>query len=477
MKPRYNYDRHTNIVCTLGPATNSIEAMETLLGAGMDIARLNLSHGTLEEHADFVRSIREAARRLNRRPAIVMDLPGPKFRIGKLAGDWVELKQDDLVTLTSRQVAGTEALLPVNLPNLASDVNPGDTVLLADGAMRLEVVGVQGSDVVSRVVIGGRLTEGRGLVVPGMQISSPYLNPALEDILRFAAGEMPEYLALSFVTEAQDVSDVRSFLQANGSDIPLISKIERGAAVDNLESILEVSDGIMVARGDLGVEIPLEQVPMIQKDIIRKCNEAGKPVITATEMLESMIHEFRPTRAEVTDVANAIFDGTDATMLSAETSIGKYPVEAVKIMARIAKEAEARLPYKDILLRGLWQEVTTAELISHNACYTAYTLGAKAIVALTQSGSTAARVSKHRPPVPVIAMTPGEIVSGRLLLYWGVYPFETDHIHSLTDLFSTAARLCRDQGLAKPGDIIIITGGIPLQETGHTNLLKVEVVC
>ncbi|MBL7126612.1 MAG: pyruvate kinase [Dehalococcoidales bacterium] len=469
--------RRTKIVCTIGPATGSAAAIERLILAGMNIARLNLSHGTHQEHDRYIKTINEVSHRLGIDVAILMDLPGPKYRTGKLKNGQLLLKNRSRVVLTTRQVIGDTGLIPVNLPNLARDVKAGDLVLLDDGAMQLKVLETDGIEVRCRVVAGGVLTEGRGVVVPGMRISGPFITDSLKDNLVFAISKQPEYIALSFVSNADDVKGVKEILQKNSADIPIIAKIERGDAVSKFDSILAASDGIMVARGDLGVDIPLERVPMVQKEIIQKCNLAGKPVIVATQMLESMINAARPTRAEVTDIANAIFDGADATMLSAETSIGKYPVQAVTIMAKVAQEAEKKLPYDRILMeRGRQLEHKTDELISYSACHIAYSLKAKAIVAFTQSGSTAGRVSKYRPRMPILAITPDCNVCRRLLLHWGVHPEYIPERKSMDELFATGVRLAKEMKVARPGDLIIITGGIPIGVAGSTNLLKVEKV-
>jgi pyruvate kinase len=336
-------------VCTIGPATGWTAVITQLMKAGMNVARLNLSHGTIREHARHIQTVRKLSQSLAAPVAILMDLPGPKYRTGKLKDGQARLKKGAHVILTTRQIEGDDSVIPVNLPTLPQDVKVGDTVLLDDGAMQLKVLERQGTEVRCKVRVGGILTEGRGLVVPGMRTSGPFITDALRECISFAIEQQPDYLAISFVRTAEDVNGVRAILHENDADIPIIAKIERGVAVKKFDSILVASDGIMVARGDLGVDIPLEKVPLVQKEIIRKCNRAGKPVITATQMLESMVNAPRPTRAEVTDVANAIFDGTDAIMLSAETSIGKYPVQAVKMMARIAREVEAELPYQHIL--------------------------------------------------------------------------------------------------------------------------------
>ncbi len=469
------YKRRTKIVATIGPATSSAAVIERLIRAGMSIARLNLSHGTHHEHADYIRTIRKLSQRLGINVAILMDLPGPKYRTGKLKGGQATLRKGAQLVLTTRSLEGGAALVPVNLPYLTQDVKAGDTVLIDDGAIQLKVQQVEGTEVRCRITVGGILTGGRGLVVPGMRTSGSFITDSLREHILFALREQPDYLAISFVSEAEDVNGVRAILHEKDADIPVIAKIEKGAAVNAFDSILSVSDGIMVARGDLGVDIPLERVPLVQKEIIRKCNRAGKPVITATQMLESMVTSARPTRAEVTDVANAIFDGTDATMLSAETSIGKYPVPAVTIMAKIAQATENKLPYEQILAeRGRWFEQRTEELISYSACHVAYSLGAKAIVAFTQSGSTAGRVSKYRPGTPILAITSSNVLSRRLLLHWGVHPLPIGRLTSVDELFATASRFAREVGLAKPGDLIVITGGIPVGSAGSTNLLKVE---
>lgn len=475
MKRSNFFERRTKIVCTIGPATGSAAVIEQLIRAGMNVARLNLSHGTHREHARHIQTVRKLSRRLAIPVAILMDLPGPKYRTGKLKDGQARLKKGAQVTLTTRQIEGDDKVIPINLPTLTQDIKAGDTVLLDDGAMQLKVLEEQGTEVRCKVMVGGILTEGRGLVVPGMRTSAPFITDTLRECIFFAVRQQPDCLALSFVSNAEDVTSVKAILCENDAAIPIIAKIERGVAVNKFDSILVDSDGIMVARGDLGVDIPLEKVPLVQKEIIRKCNQAGKPVITATQMLESMVNAPRPTRAEVADVANAIFDGTDAIMLSEETAIGKYPVQAVKMMVKIAREVEGKLPYEQILAeRGRWLEQKTDELISYSACHTAQSLGAAALVAFTQSGSTAGRVSKYRPRMPILAITTDAVVAKRLVLRWGVYPFQIAKASSVDELFTTAAKLSKELGLAKPGDLVVITGGIPIGVTGSTNLLKVE---
>lgn len=469
--------RRTKIVCTIGPASGSTTHIERIIKAGMNVARLNLSHGTQQEHAGYIKTIRTISRKLGVTVAILMDIPGPKYRTGNLKAGSAILKKGAQVILTTRQVEGDKNEVPVNLPNLPRDVKAGDLILLDDGAMQLRAQESTATDVKCKVIIGGTLTPGRGVVVPGMRMSGPFITDKLKENLYFAIEEQADYIALSFVSDHLDVVQVKQILKKKNSDIPVISKIERGEALKNLEKILKASDGIMVARGDLGVDIPLEKIPLAQKDIVKKSNQAGKPVIVATQMLESMIHMAMPTRAEVTDVANAIFDGADAVMLSAETSIGKYPVESVEMMSRIACETEHRLPYESLLReRGLQLESQIDEAISYDACRTAYQLGAVAIVAFTSSGSTACRVSKYRPEVPILAITPNDLIRRRLILYWGVYAFRIDEPSSVGQLFANGARLAKELELAKPEDLIIITGGIPVGMAGTTNLLKVEKI-
>ena len=470
------WNQHTKIVCTMGPGLTPA-LIERLIRAGMDIARINRSHGTADEAAKYISTVRELAAGLGRNVAILVDLPGPKYRIGDLKNNSVLLKKGTKIILTKRRIMGDEKILPINFPSLYKDVIPGSSILLDDGAMQLKVLEIRGTDILCRVVEGGALTPCRGVVVPGAKISEPFLTANLRQNLSFAVEQKADYIALSFVSGAGDVLKIKEILKQKKCEIPLIAKIERAEAVRNLDKILGVSDGIMVARGDLGVEMPLKDIPLIQKEIIRRCNIAGKAVITATQMLESMINAARPTRAEVSDVANAILDGTDAIMLSAETSIGKYPVEAVKTMYDISLVTERHLRHDQILASfAPFIENHSDALISYNACHTAFKLNAKAIVAVTQSGNTARRVSRYRPPMPVIAMTPNQEVVGRLVLYWGVYPFYGETPSSLEHQFEAASDLVKKLGIARAGDLIVITGGIPVGVAGTTNLLKVHQV-
>ncbi len=471
------FRQRTKIVCTIGPASSTATMIQQLIKTGMNIARLNLSHGKHREHARYIKTIRKSAEYLGIPVSILIDLPGPKYRTGRFRDGSAMLKRGAQVVLTTRQAEGDEKTVPVNLPNLPQDVKVRDIVFIDDGAIQLRVQDMSETEVKCRVVIGGLLTPGRGVVVPGMRTSGPFITEHLREHIAFAIEHQPDYIALSFVSSPADISQTKAILRQKDCDIPIIAKIERGQAIANFDKILTASDGIMVARGDLGVDIPLQRIPLVQKESIKKCNQAGKPVITATQMLESMVTSARPTRAEVTDVANAIFDGTDAIMLSAETSVGKYPVRAVRIMAQIARETEPQLPYEKMLMeRGAWLEPQTDELISYNACHTASRLRAAVIVAFTESGSTAQRVSKYRPRMPILAITTSKLISGRLQLCWGVHAFQIAEPSSVDDLFTTAAKLSKELGLAKSGSLIVITGGIPIGVAGTTNLLKVERV-
>ena len=467
----------TKIVCTIGPASGSPSVIEELIRAGMNVARLNFSHGTPEEHADRIRNIRKVAAKLKTPVAILQDIAGPKIRTGKLRAGRGPAQGGADFTLTTAKVPGDEHSVTVNLPELAENVKKGDVIFLDDGAIKLEVVGNTPDSVRCRVIVGGVLGWEKGVNVPGVNLKIPSCTDKDFNDLLFGIEHGVDFVALSFVRKARDMLRVRNFLKKRGVDIPLIAKIEKWEALENLDRILAASDGLMVARGDLGIEIPLEKVPLAQKEIIRKCNHAGKPVITATQMLESMINAPHPTRAEVTDIANSIFDGTDAIMLSGETAIGHYPVEAVQVMMKIALNTEAALPYSKMLLdKGADLEPQTDDAISYAACHTAHQLGAAAIVAFTTSGSTARRVAKYRPGIPILSATPSSRQRRRLLLSWGVYPYEVAEPSSIADLLAQGARLSLETGVAQKGDLIVITAGIPIGVAGTTNLLKVERV-
>jgi len=469
--------QRTKIVCTIGPGTCSASAIRGLLEAGMDVARINFSHGTHQEHTSYMKTLRKVARQVGLPLAIMQDLPGPKDRTGKLKKGVVELKENASFILTTRDVLGDEHQVSVDLPDLPKNVKPGDRIFLDDGTIELRVVATGKTDVNCQVIAGGKLGEDKGINIPGIVSTTPAITEEDWNHLLFGLKHKVDFVALSFIKEAEDVSRVRHFFQQKGTETPLIAKIERHEALENLDGILEAAEGAMVARGDLGIEIPIQRVPIAQKQIIQKCNHLGKPVIVATQMLESMVNAPSPTRAEVTDIANAIFDGADALMLSEETAVGNYPREAVTMMAQITMEAESALPYDEILTnKGEDLQPQTDDAISYAACHTAHQLGAVAIIAFTSSGSTARRVAKYRPSVPILAITPSQTTQKQLSLSWGVRAFQVPEPSRIADLFARGARIAREAGLAREGDLVVITGGVPIGVSGSTNLLKVERV-
>jgi len=469
--------RHTKIVCTIGPATDTLLRMQALIEAGMDVARLNFSHGTTDEHGRRIELLRQAAAATGKDIAIMLDTKGPEIRIGTFRGSRVELAEGNRFVLTTRAVAGDAGQVAISYPDLPADVRPGSVILLADGAIELAVEAVDATDIVCRVVHGGELSDRKGVNVPGVNVKLPAVTEKDAADIRFGLARGIDCIAASFIRRAADVLTIRRILEDAGSDCEIISKIEHQDAVKNIDEIIRVSDGIMVARGDLGVEIKPEEVPLIQKMIIEKCNKAGKPVITATQMLESMLDNPRPTRAETSDVANAIFDGTDAIMLSGETAAGRYPIEAVQTMARIALRTESALKYDDILARRTVAPLrSVTDAIGHATCHTAQDLGAAAIITATTSGHTARIIAKYRPQCPIIAVTPEAAVIRRLALTWGVVTCKVAPMESTDEMFQMAVQGALGTGLVKPGDLVVITAGIPMGITGTTNLIKVHVV-
>ena len=472
-----NIFRKTKIVCTIGPASGSAQMIEKLALAGMNVARLNFSHGTYEQHAARIEAIRRVSSKLSLPLAIQQDLPGPKIRTGSLKAETVWLKEGDDFTLTNKQVVGDEHIASVSFPSVPNDVSPGNIIFLDDGAIKLEVVSTTDNEIRCKVVVGGILTPERGVNIPGVRLSVPPITDKDLSHLLFGLEHGVDFVALSFVREADAVREVRQFLQAKGADVPLIAKIEKYEAVDNIDEIIAEADGIMVARGDLGVEIPLKRVPLVQKETISKCNRVGKPVIVATQMLQSMMHSPYPTRAEVSDVANAILDSTDAVMLSGETAIGKYPEETTLMMRQIAIATEMALPYHRILSEKKETVIPqTDDAISYAACHIAEQLGAVSIIAYTTSGSTAQRVARYRPKTPILAITPNDSVRKKLALYWGVYPYQVREYASVEKAFEQGAELAVKLGLAKSGDLVVVTAGVPLRVPGGTNILKVQKI-
>ena len=468
--------RSTKIVATLGPASDRDGVMDGMVEAGLDVARLNFAHGNADEHAGRVSRLRAAAERAGREVAVLGDLPGPKLRIGPVAGGQTRLHTGSRVVLTPDAVEGTSERLTVEWEGLGELMKPGDVAYLADGSIRLRVADVQDGDVVTTVEVGGFLASRQGLNLPNVTTSLPAVSQ--DDLALIDAGvEMGvDMVALSFVRRQEDLEPVRRHLHERGYDLPLLAKIEKPQAAANAEEIVRAADGVMVARGDLGIELPIEEVPLVQKRILRAAGRQARPSITATQMLVSMINSTRPTRAEVADVANAIFDGTDAVMLSQETAVGEHPVESVAMMASIAETTERELPYGQWLIeRGLHSD-DEASGIAYGAVGAVHGLNLKALVVPTYSGTTARLISSHRPSVPVLAICPDHRIARRCKLYWGVHTTVHPEPEDTTELISMCARAAIGAGVAAPGDRIGITAGLPAGEAGGTNLFKVHTL-
>lgn len=471
--------RKTKIVCTLGPASESEERIRELMLTGMDVARVNFSHGSHEEHRrkfDIIKGLREE---LKLPVAILLDTRGPEIRLGTLAGGRAELHSGDLFTLTTQEVEGDSSRCSVTFKGLPGDLSAGSRVLIDDGLIELKVVSVDlPSEIICRVVNGGVISDRKGVNVPGVSLSMPYVSDRDHDDIVFGVGQGVDFIAASFTRSAQDILDIRKILDFKGCHwVRIIAKIENMEGVEHIDEILRTCDGIMVARGDMGVEIPLEDVPVIQKALIKKAYLAGKQVITATQMLDSMMKNPRPTRAEATDVANAIYDGTSAIMLSGETAAGLYPVEALRTMARIAERAEQDIDYQRRFASidsPAASDATNA--ISHATCTTAHDLGAAAIITVTKSGRTARMISKYRPATPIIGCTTEPAVFRQMNLSWGVTPLMVAEQKDTDGLFECAVEAALQAGLVESGDLVAITAGVPLGISGTTNLLKVHIV-
>ncbi|HWI61631.1 MAG TPA: pyruvate kinase [Symbiobacteriaceae bacterium] len=470
--------RRTKIVATVGPASDKPEVMVKLLQAGVNVFRLNFSHGTQEEHQKRIELIREAARTVGRPVAIMIDLKGPEIRIGTFETGKILLKEGDIFTITTEQMVGTQEKVWVQYPGITKDVPVGGYLLLDDGNITLQALDVTATDIKTRVVVGGPLSDRKKINLPGVKVSLPAMSQKDVDDIRFGVRMNVDFVAGSFIRKAGDVLEIRRVIEEAGGNQHIISKVESQEGFDELEAILQVSDGLMVARGDLGVEVPTEEVPLMQKRMIERCNMLGKPVITATQMLESMVTKPRPTRAEASDVANAIMDGTDAIMLSGETAAGQFPVEAVRTMHTIAQRTESALDYEGILnrKRRTGHLDTVTEAISHATVTTAADLGAAAIVSATRSGFTARMVSKYRPACPIIAVTADKAVARKLQLVWGVTAVMKDDSHDTDSLIDRAVEGALESGIVKNGDLVVITGGIPVGVQGSTNLIKVHTV-
>jgi len=462
----------TKIVCTIGPASDSIEGIKALIENGMNVARLNFSHGSHEEHLHKINVIRKAAADLKKPVAILQDLCGPKIRIGKIATPGMRLEPGQTLILSNDIKVASENRVPVSYASLPTEVTIGDRILLADGLMELVVKKVGITDIICNVITGGMLTSHKGINLPTGSLKTPSLTSKDQKDLLFGLKYQVDFVALSFVRTARDIEIVRETIDQNGHKTPIIAKIEKHEAVRNIDDILALADGIMVARGDLGVEIPLEKVPLVQKMLVRKANSAGKPVIIATQMLRSMVESPRPTRAEATDVANGVLDGADAVMLSEETAIGKHSVLAVKFMANIAATTEKEFPH-DKYLRGTHKK-SVSESVAHAACDLAENIEAAAIVATTRSGSTAAHISRYRPYTKIIALSP-EITSVRqLCLYWGCMPCHVPLADDTDEMVEKAAESALKTGLVSKEDRVVITAGRPLWAKGTTNMLWVK---
>ncbi len=464
----------TKIVCTIGPASSSPSVLGHMIHAGMDVARINFSHGTYEEHLKSIKTIRKVSHRLRRPVAILQDLPGPKLRVGKLASDPMHLRRLDTVTLTTKP-SKARGKIPVAYPHLSKAVKKGDMIYLADGSIRLEVLRTSRDEVEGRVLVGGDLVSGKGLNLPRLRTRVPAITREDREHLHFGLENNLDIVAVSFVQRAEDIRMARRVAEEKGREIFVVAKIEKKEAVEDLEEIIKEADGVMVARGDLGVELSLERIPIVQKRIIFEANRLAKPVITATQMLESMISSPSPTRAEVTDIANAIIDGSDALMLSEETAIGGYPVEAVRVLQKVAQETERYLPKEITQQRRMWHENSQEDAIAFAACETALQISAAAIVTPTRTGKTARRVSKYRPPLPIVALTSHADVEKQLLLSWGVQTVRRE-IESTDSIFTEAEKTVQRLKLARKGNTIVIVSGDPKGPMGRTDLLKIQRV-
>ncbi|MCC2124626.1 pyruvate kinase [Hominiventricola filiformis] len=469
--------RKTKIVCTLGPATDDENVMRQLMLEGMSVARMNFSHGSHEEQKKRLDMVKKLRKELGLPVAALLDTKGPEIRIGDIEGGKVELKKGQTFVLTTEDIVGNAEIVSITYKQLYKDVKPGDSILIDDGLIGMEVQKIEGEEIVCQVKNGGFISNHKGVNVPGVELKMPFVSQKDYEDIVFAAEQDYDFIAASFTRTADDILEIRKILEEKGGQyIHIIAKIENMQGVENCEEILRVADGIMIARGDMGVEIPLEEVPVIQKKLIRMALKASKPVITATQMLDSMIKNPRPTRAETSDVANAIYQGTGAIMLSGETAAGAYPIEAVRTMARIAERTEKDIDYsREFKPRRLAERPDVTNAISHATCTTAMDLNAAAIVAVTKSGRTVGRIAKYRPSCPIIGCATHSRVCRQLSLMWGVIPVEMQEEETADDLFDHAVKLSEDKKLISRGDLVVITAGVPLGLSGTTNMLKVQV--
>ncbi len=468
--------RKTKIVCTLGPAVDDLELVKQMIIEGLDVARLNFSHGTHEEQKKRVDMFKQAREEVGKASALLLDMKGPEIRTGCFKDGSVMLENGQLFTLTPNLVDGDDKRVSISYKNLYLDVFPGAPISIDDGNIGMVVERIHDKDVICKVLNGGRVSNRKGVNVPGIMVHVPIMAQSDIDDIAFAVDNDFDYIAISFVRDAHDVNKVREIVQEKGgSDIKLIAKIETAQGVDNIDDIIDASDGIMIARGDLGVELPVEQVPIVQVNLIRKCYETGKPVITATQMLDSMMRNPRPTRAEVNDVAHAIFDGTSAIMLSGETAAGLYPLESLKTMVKIAVTAENSVDYDSLFRSRVLHSNSVTDAISHATCTTAMDLKAKAIVTVTKRGVTAQKISRFRPNSPIIASTTSKKAMRQLWLNWGVFPCLSKEVYSAEDLLEVGVETALESHLIEQGDLVVITAGVPIGVSGTTNMLKVHI--
>lgn len=469
--------RYTKIICTIGPASESSNALERLIRSGMDVARLNLSHGSIEEHRERIQAVRAAAVAVGRPVAIMLDIQGPKIRIGEVPGGAISLTEGESLSFCVSPELASERCLTVSYPQLLEAVRSGTTIYLDDGLIELAVETVRDGRIETKVLVGGELRSRKGVSLPGIAVDLPAITVADTEHIRFGVQEGVDYIAASFVRRAEHVEEVKRLIAAHGGTQRVVAKVENAEGLEHIDEIVGAADAVMVARGDMGVELPPEDVPLAQKRIIAKCNERGKPVITATQMLDSMVRNPRPTRAEATDVANAIFDGTDAVMLSGETAVGEYPVKAVQVMDRIVRRTEQAVDYRQLLAsRRHAVGGSISEAIARATCETVQDIAATAILCSTQSGASARHVAKYRPKATILALTPNAEVVGHLCLVWGVRPLLVPKTENIDEMIDAALLVAREHELLSSGDIVAIVAGVRTGMPGATNLLQVQRV-
>lgn len=472
--------RKTKIVCTLGPSTDNEAILRDMMLAGMDVARFNFSHGNHEEQLVRLNTLKKLSDELDLPIGTLLDTKGPEIRLGKFEGGKQTLKSGQRFLLTPRDVMGDETVVSITFKNLYQDVVVGSRILLDDGKIEMTVVEIKGEEIVCEVINGGPISDRKGVNVPGVHLSIPYLSPADKADIQFGIDHGFDFIASSFTRSARDVMDIRRMLDDNGAEnVKIIAKIENQAGVSNIDEILAVSNGIMIARGDMGVEIDFTEIPIIQKELIHRCYNSDKPAITATQMLESMMNNPRPTRAEITDVANAIYDGTSAIMLSGETAAGKYPVESVRTMAAIAERTESEIPYHELFKTRIVDgdsKLSVTGAVAHATCTTAMDTGAAAILSVTQSGGTARMLSKYRPSIPIIACVMQPDICRQLSLSWGIKPIIMPYANSTDEMIDLSVAAAQNAGLIEDGDLVVITAGLPVGVSGTTNMLKAHLV-